>query len=84
MSNKSLRTLIESRLDARWDEWAKRHPHLAAAIDKVRLTDAAVESIRDDPDFVAAMQQADLDEAGLLKAARLLDHADGLVRRLLP
>lgn len=84
MSTHSLRSLIESRINIRWTEWSKRHPHLAEAIDRVRLTETVVERIQEDPDFIAAMREADLDEADLNKATGLLDRADGMIRRLLP
>jgi len=84
MNTTTLRSLIDKQLDARWSEWAARHPHLAAAIDRVVLTDRAVELLREDPTFIEAMKQADLDEARLKDAARVLSLAEGLVKRLLP
>ena len=78
-----LRELIAGRIDARWDAWAKAHPHLAQTIDRVRLIDATVTRLRHDPAFNDALRQAELDEATLLKAARVLDHAERLIGRLL-
>ncbi len=84
MNSHSLCTLIEQRITLRWSEWAKHHPHLAEAIDRIRLTESAVDQLRNDPDFIAAMRETDLDEAGLIRAAQLLDRADNIIHRLLP
>ncbi len=84
MNTTTLRALIDTQMEARWPEWAARHPHLAEAIDRVVLTDRAVELLREDPAFIEAMKQADLDEARLKDAARLLSLTERLVKRLLP
>ena len=84
MDTHDLRTLISDQIDARWPDFATRHPHLAQAIDRVRLVDSAVDLLRDDPEFVRAMRNADLDEARLTDAAKLLGLVDQLVHRLLP
>ncbi|NBC10748.1 MAG: hypothetical protein GVY24_03315 [Planctomycetes bacterium] len=79
----SLRELIAGRIDARWDAWAEKHPHLAQTIDRVRLIDATVTRLRHDPAFNDALRQADLDEATLLRAAKVIDVAEGVIGRLL-
>lgn len=84
MNSQPLSTLIGEKIDVRWSDWAPRHPHLAEAIDRVRLIESTVKLLREDPEFIAAMREADLDEAGLIKASRLLEHADNFIHRLLP
>ncbi len=84
MDTKDLRTLISDQIDVRWPDFTTRHPHLAQAIDRVRLVDSTVDLLRDDPEFVGAMRNADLDEARLADATKLLGMVDQLVRRLLP
>ena len=84
MNNQDLRTLISERIDIRWSDFSTRHPHLADAIDRIRLVDSAVDLVRDDPQFVSAMHGADLDEARLADATKLLGLMDQLVQRLLP
>ncbi|MEM9883141.1 MAG: hypothetical protein AAF800_09520 [Planctomycetota bacterium] len=79
-----LRELVAERLDRHWQAWAEDHPHLAAAIDRTRLIDAAVDRLRDDPDYRAAMRRADLDERRLAEAARVLSLAERGIARLLP
>ena len=84
MNTQELRTLVSDKIDARWPDWATRHPHLAGAIDRVRLVESTVDLLRDDPRFLAAMRSADLDEARLTDASKLLRLVDQHVRRLLP
>ena len=76
MKNQELRTLIGEKIEARWSDWAPRHPHLAEAIDRVRLIEYTVHRLCEDPEFVAAMHEADVDGAGLTKASRLLERAE--------
>jgi len=75
-----LKELVRERVDLEWDAWAARHPHLAAAIDRVRLTDAAVDELRRDPAYVEAMRQAALDEGRLLAAARIVAMVERIVQ----
>jgi len=84
MPTLTLRDLVADRINGRWSDWSARHPHLAEAIDRVRLVDSAVTRLRNDPDFIEAMRAADLDEADLAKASHLLDQANKLVSHLLP
>ena len=78
-----LRDLVAEQLNQQWLSWSQRHPHLAAAIDRVTLIDSAVQRLRDDPAFHEAMARAELDEAKLAEAARVLSLTDGWVRRAL-
>lgn len=80
---RSLRDVIAGRINQRWEHWAKTHPHLATAIDQTRLIDATVTRLRHDPQFNDAMRRADLDEAKLLEAVGVLEHAERLIGRLL-
>lgn len=84
MTSTPLRDVIESRLEPRWTQWSQAHPHLAAVIDRTRLIESAVDRLRDDPIFVDAMRRAQMDEATLASAARILDQADHLMHKLLP
>lgn len=54
----SLRELLDDDLDQHWVAWSAQHPHLAHAIDRVRLLDTAVDSLRQDPEFSAALRRA--------------------------
>lgn len=79
-----LRDVVAAQLDRQWAVWARDHPHLAAAIDRTRLIDAAAARLRDDPAFIEALRQADLDEHRLAEAAKLLALAERWVRGILP
>lgn len=79
-----LRDVIAEQLDQQWSAWAHDHPHLAAAIDRTRLIDTATARLRDDPAFNEALRRANLDEARLAEAARVLDLAKHWVRDVLP
>lgn len=84
MTRTDLHTLVTEKLDLQWSDWSAKHPNLAQAIDRVRLVEGAVNLLRDDPSFITAMREADLDEAGLVRASRLLERADALIHNLLP
>ncbi len=84
MSSQELRTLVSEKIDVRWNEWAARHPHLAEAIDRVRLVESAVQLLRDDPQFITAMREADINEATLIRASRLLNKAETIIKQILP
>lgn len=84
MKTQDLRTLLGDKIDLRWSDWSQKHPHLAEAIDRVRLIESAVTLLSEDPEFIRAMREADLSEAQLGVASRLLDRAEQVIRRLLP
>lgn len=79
-----LRDTIEKQLNLQWHQWAQAHPNLAAAIDRARLVESTMQQVRNDPAFQQAMRQADLDEAKLAAAMRVLERLEQAVRRVLP
>ncbi len=84
MTTHDLRSLISEKMNLRLSDWAERHPRLAQAIDSTRLVESTVDLLREDPEFIQAMRDADLDEAKLALAANILSHADQLIRDSLP
>ena len=84
MQTQSLRQLVAERLEGRWAQWSQAHPHLAEVIDRTRLIDSAVARLREDEQFIAAMQQANLDERTLKSALALLEVIERWIIRLLP
>ena len=82
--SQSLRDALHPRFEGRWSAFAQAHPHLAEAIDRIELEDAVTRRVRDDPAFRAAMREADLDEATLAAAAKVLERGGELLERLLP
>lgn len=79
-----LRDWLADDLNQHWIAWSSQHPHLAEAIDRVRLLDTAMLSLRQDAGFQSAMRRADLDEYRLGQAAEVLSLARGHLRHLLP
>ena len=84
MTTQRLRDLVEQQIGERWSVWAEKHPNLAGAIDRTRLVQSTVEDLRRDPDFQRLMREADLDEAKLEAAWRLLQLARRCVTSALP
>lgn len=79
MTNQSLRDLISEKINIRWLQWSQKHPNLARVIDRTRLVESTVDRLRDDPRFIQAMRDADLDDAKLAAAASILDRADQII-----
>ncbi len=78
-----LSDLVAQRLNLHWDDFAKAHPHLAAAINRVQLVESAVAALHDDPQLAAALKQAGIDEARLSELTPLVSLIDGILQRLL-
>lgn len=84
MDTTLLRDLVAGRINQRWEPWSQAHPHLAAAIDRIRLIESAVARLTEDPEFRQAMQQADIDVDKLSAAVQLVELAERWITRLLP
>ena len=84
MTTQNLHSLVNEKINLRWSEWATRHPQLALAIDRTRLVESTVDLLREDPAFIKAMREADLDEARLTLAANIIDRANQIIRDALP
>lgn len=78
-TSRSLRDVVADKVNAKWNEWAAAHPQLARVVDRTRLIESTVVQLRQEPAFLDAMRQADLDEDKLAAAAKLLDQAERLV-----
>lgn len=78
-----LRDLVAGRIDGRWDAWAKRHSHLAAAIDRTQLVESTVRRLRDDPAFAKALRRAEIDADRLGEVAQVLAMVESAVGRVL-
>ncbi len=82
-ANMPLRELVSSRVNQRFEDWAREHPHLARAIDRTKMIESATLRLRDDPEFQQALREADLNEQQLMLAGRVLEVVERLVRRVL-
>ena len=61
----TLRDLVTQRIDSALDAFQQRHPHLAAALERITLIEQTITRIQDDPDYRRAMEQAAIDNAVL-------------------
>jgi len=84
VTTRDLHSVIQDRINVRWSDWATRHPHLAAAIDRTMLVESTTALLREDPDYIEAMRSADLDEARLVMAANILERANTIIQEALP
>ncbi len=84
IESRTLRELVERRMERPWSDWAAAHPHLAAAIDRSRLIEQTVARLREDPQVERAMREADLSASQLEAAARVLERLERLVGLALP
>ena len=83
MEHQELRDIVETVIEQRWSQWAAEHPHLAEAIDRTRLVSAAVDRLRDDPEYITAMARSHSDQSRLAAAAKLIRLAESVINRLL-
>ena len=58
MQSISLRDEVQKALAVQWQQFAQRHPHLAAVIDRTVLVEQATTSLGDDPQFRQAINAA--------------------------
>jgi len=72
MPSTPLRELITDMVDQQWDAFAERHPHLAASIDRMHLVESTVQRIEADAAYQQAVADADVDEAALAAALRIV------------
>jgi hypothetical protein len=54
----NLKAIVANAIESSWTNFAKEHPHLAAAIDQSLLIEQAADLLEDDPAYRAAMQKA--------------------------
>jgi hypothetical protein len=83
MSSESLRDLVAARVATNWDQFAERHPALAASVERVQFIDATVRHIADDPEYQRAMELAGMDEAVLGATSRVVPLVERWVVRML-
>ena len=60
MQSQDLRKLIETAIDANWQQFQTAHPRLAAVIDRNLLIEEAQRQLDRDPDYQAALAKAQL------------------------
>jgi len=58
MQSIELHQYVQAAIREEWAAFSARHPQLAAAVDESFWTNAAADSIGDDPEFYAALAKA--------------------------
>ena len=83
MNDGKINEIVAAAVGAKFDEWAALHPSLASVIDRIALTELAVERLRDSQAYRQAMEayQRDRDEMNLV--GRLADLAAPVIHSLL-
>ena len=56
MADEIVQQALVRSIQKAYDEWAGRHPSLAAVIDRISLTQRAVDSLRDSEKYLSAVQ----------------------------
>lgn len=75
MSPETVSALVAAAVGQQFDTWAAEHPSLAAVIDRIRLTDHAVESLRQTPAYRQAIEAYHRDRNQLVFLTRLAELA---------
>ncbi len=83
MSDEIVQQTIVRAVQRAYDGWAGEHPSLAAVIDRISLTECAVESLKDSAEYQQAIAayHRDMSDANLLN--RLVELAAPIVMSLL-
>ena len=68
MNEAKVTELVAAAVGQTFDEWAIRHPSLAAVIDRISLTERAVQSLRDSAEYrdAVAAYRRDINELAFL------------------
>jgi len=83
MTDEIVQQTVVRAVQRAYEQWRQEHPSLAAVIDRITLTERAVESLRDSPEYrqaVAAYNRG-LGEVDLLN--RLIDLAGPVIAAIL-
>ena len=83
MEAKNLRGLVEGVVGQRWEQWAKEHPHLASAVDRVRLVETVVAEARKEPSVRQALLEAERKGGVLTAAGGVVEFVEKVVRGVL-
>lgn len=83
MEAKNLRGLVEGVVGAQWKQWAKQHPQLAAAVDRVRLVETVVTEARKDPEVRGALLEAERNNEVVAAVGGVVELVEKVVRKVL-
>jgi len=83
MTNEKINELLADAVGKEFDDWAAEHPTLAAVIDRVRLTEQTIESLRDTEGYRQAIAAYHRDQSELNLLAGLAELAGPILRGIL-
>ncbi len=83
MENEQVQQLVVRAVQQSYDIWAAEHPSLAAVIDRISLTEQAVELLRNSPEFSQAMEGYHSASIELRLLDRLIELAGPVVSTIL-
>jgi len=75
--------LVADAVAAEFEQWAREHPSLASVIDRIRLTERTVESLRSSDAYGQALAAYHRDQNDLNFLAQLAELAGPILRNLL-
>ena len=73
MNGIDLKTKVAAAVAVRWDEFAVRHPALAAVIDQTLLVETAADALANDPEYQEALATARAIEASVDTLVSIVD-----------
>ncbi len=83
MTDEKINEMVADAVGKEFEKWGVEHPSLAAMIDRVRLTERTVESLRDTDGYRQAIAAYHRDQNGLNLLAGLAELAGPILRRIL-
>ncbi len=83
MENEQVQQLVVRAVQQAYDAWAAEHPSLAAVIDRITLTQQAVESLRGSKSFRQAVENYHSASIELQLLDRLIELAGPIVSAIL-
>ncbi len=83
MADESVEQAVVRAVQQAYDAWALEHPSLAAVIDRITLTERAIESLRDSNEFRQAVQAYHESQSEFNLLSKLIDLAGPIVASIL-
>jgi len=83
MADENVQRIIVSAVQRAYDAWAVEHPSLAAVIDRISMTERAVESLRQSQQFRQAVDEYHTSRGELEFLNRLMDLAGPVIASIM-
>jgi len=83
MANEQVQQIVVRAVQKAYDEWAGEHPLLAAVIDRITLTQQAVESLRQSQEYRQAVENYQRSSAELELLGSLIELAKPVIAAML-